>query len=176
MKPMLPTPLPTERLINELQSYGVRLVDPKAGHESRRGGAGPSDHKAITIDGMTVMVPVHTAPAFESPYVVEKPDARGPQPHHPRRSQPRRGELSDAPAILRSARPPTASRIGRSPCCTGATCSRPPCCRPASAIRAGPRPASSAPSASRSPPAAPSSARRLSNWPRSRRPRSSSTA
>src|SRR6516225_10236340 len=77
MKPMLPTPLPTERLINELQSYGVRLVDPKVGHESRRGGAGPSDHKAITIDGITVMVPVHTAPAFESPYLVEKPDARG---------------------------------------------------------------------------------------------------
>jgi radical SAM protein (TIGR04043 family) len=77
MKPMLPTPLPTERLINELQSYGVRLVDPKIGHESRRGGAGPSDHKAITIDGVTVMVPVHTAPAFESPYVVEKPDALG---------------------------------------------------------------------------------------------------
>jgi radical SAM protein (TIGR04043 family) len=69
--------MPTERLINELQSYGVRLVDPKVGHESRRGGAGPSDHKAITIDGVTVMVPVHTAPAFESPYVVEKPDASG---------------------------------------------------------------------------------------------------
>src|SRR5271154_3765746 len=81
MKPTMPTdvhtPLPTAQLINELQSYGVRLVDPKAGHESRRGGAGPSDHKAMTIDGMTVMVPVHTAPAFESPYVVEKPDALG---------------------------------------------------------------------------------------------------
>jgi radical SAM protein (TIGR04043 family) len=74
---MLPTAMRTERLINELQSFGVRLVDPKVGHESRRGGAGPSDHKAITIDGVTVMVPVHTAPAFESPYVVEKPDARG---------------------------------------------------------------------------------------------------
>jgi radical SAM protein (TIGR04043 family) len=69
--------MPTARLINELQSSGVRLVDPKAGHESRRGGAGPSDHKAMTLDGMTVMVPVHTAPAFESPYVVEKPDASG---------------------------------------------------------------------------------------------------
>lgn len=69
--------MPTERLINELQSFGVRLVDPKVGHESRRGGAGPSDHKAITIDGVTVMVPVHTAPAFESPYLVEKPDALG---------------------------------------------------------------------------------------------------
>ena len=67
----------TAQLINELQSSGVRLVDPSAGHESRRGGAGPSDHKAMTIDGMTVMVPVHTAPAFESPYVVEKPDALG---------------------------------------------------------------------------------------------------
>ena len=69
--------MPTAQLISELQSCGVRLVDPKAGHESRRGGAGPSDHKAITIDGMTVMVPVHTAPAFESPYVVDKPDALG---------------------------------------------------------------------------------------------------
>jgi radical SAM protein (TIGR04043 family) len=77
MEQMIPTPMPTERLINELQSFGVRLVDPKAGAESRRGGAGPSDHKAMTIDGMTVMVPVHTAPAFESPYLVEQPDAFG---------------------------------------------------------------------------------------------------
>ena len=69
--------MPTEQLINELQSFGVRLIDPSAGHESRRGGAGPSDHKAMTIDGATVMVPVHTAPAFASPYVVDKPDASG---------------------------------------------------------------------------------------------------
>ena len=67
----------TARLINELQSHGVRLIDPGAGVESRRGGAGPSDHKALTIDGVTVMAPVHTAPAFASPYVVEKPDAEG---------------------------------------------------------------------------------------------------
>jgi radical SAM protein (TIGR04043 family) len=77
MKLTTPKPMPTAQLINELQSCGVRLVDPKAGHESRRGGAGPSDHKALTIDGMTVMVPVHTAPAFASPYLVEKPDAQG---------------------------------------------------------------------------------------------------
>jgi radical SAM protein (TIGR04043 family) len=64
-------------LINELQSSGVRLVDPKAGADSRRGGAGPSDHKALTIDGMTFMAPVHNAPAFESPYWIEKPDASG---------------------------------------------------------------------------------------------------
>ncbi|MBY0380620.1 MAG: MSMEG_0568 family radical SAM protein [Xanthobacteraceae bacterium] len=69
--------MPTQELINELQSFGVRLVEPKAGVESRRGGAGPSDHKAMTLDGMTVMVPVHSAPAFESPYLVERPDENG---------------------------------------------------------------------------------------------------
>src|ERR1700743_3140137 len=77
MKQTTVTALPTEQLINELQSYGVRLVDPRAGHESRRGGAGPSDHKAITIDGVTVMVPVHTAPASARRFVVEKPAALG---------------------------------------------------------------------------------------------------
>jgi radical SAM protein (TIGR04043 family) len=77
MKPTTPKAMPTAQLINELQSCGVRLVDPNAGHESRRGGAGPSDHKAMTIDGMTVMVPVHTAPAFASAYVVDKPDDLG---------------------------------------------------------------------------------------------------
>jgi radical SAM protein (TIGR04043 family) len=84
--------MPTERLINELQSYGIRLVDPSAGHASRRGGAGPSDHKAITIDGMTVMVPVHTAPAFASPYVVERPDALGRS--HVRRDDTVLGDVS----------------------------------------------------------------------------------
>jgi radical SAM protein (TIGR04043 family) len=81
MKPVLvheqPKPMPTERLINELQSFGVRLVDPKAGGDSRRGGAGPSDHMPMTIDGATVMIPVHNAPAFESPYIVDKPDTLG---------------------------------------------------------------------------------------------------
>ncbi len=67
----------TEQLVNELQTFGARLVDPNAGADSRRGGAGPSDHKALNIDGMTVMVPVHTAPAHASPYVLEKPDADG---------------------------------------------------------------------------------------------------
>lgn len=34
---------------------------------SRRGGAGPSDHKAVTVDGRTIMVPVHTSTAWHSP-------------------------------------------------------------------------------------------------------------
>jgi radical SAM protein (TIGR04043 family) len=70
-------PMPTEQLINELQSFGVRLADPRSGGDSRRGGAGPSDHMPMTIDGSTVMIPVHNAPAFESPYIVDKPDAAG---------------------------------------------------------------------------------------------------
>jgi radical SAM protein (TIGR04043 family) len=73
----MPTTLGTEELISELQSFGAKLADPKAGAESRRGGAGPSDHKAMTIDGMTVMVPVHTAPASGSPYFIEQPDGAG---------------------------------------------------------------------------------------------------
>ncbi|WP_174513893.1 MSMEG_0568 family radical SAM protein [Methylocella tundrae] len=77
MEQIIAAAISTEQLINELQSCGVRLVDPKAGADSRRGGAGPSDHKALTIGGVTVMAPVHTAPAFESPYLVEKPDAFG---------------------------------------------------------------------------------------------------
>jgi radical SAM protein (TIGR04043 family) len=67
----------TARMIADLQSYGIRLADPKAGAASRRGGAGPSDHKAVTIDGVTVMVPVHTATAFDSPFSASTPDANG---------------------------------------------------------------------------------------------------
>jgi len=64
-------------LMTELQSQGLRLVDPSAGAASRRGGAGPSDHKAVTVDGVTLMVPVHTATAFSSPFVADAPGADG---------------------------------------------------------------------------------------------------
>ena len=66
--------MPTERLINALQSFGVKLADARPGVASRRGGAGPSDHTAMTIAGRTVMVPVHTAAAFDSPFLVRRPD------------------------------------------------------------------------------------------------------
>ncbi len=69
--------MPTEQLINELQSFGVRLADAAIGARSRRGGAGPSDHKAMTIDGRTVMVPVHTVASSESPYRVRRPGVDG---------------------------------------------------------------------------------------------------
>ena len=66
-----------QRLMTELQSVGLRLLQPDAGVASRRGGAGPSDHKAVTVDGLTIMVPVHTNNAQYSPYVAQMPDANG---------------------------------------------------------------------------------------------------
>ena len=67
----------TRELMTKLQTHGLRLLDPSGGAPSRRGGAGPSDHKAVTIDGVTLMVPVHTHTAFESPFVADAPDASG---------------------------------------------------------------------------------------------------
>ena len=68
------------QLMTDLQSLGLRLQDPSAPHAgvaSRRGGAGPSDHKAVTVDGHTIMVPVHTHGAWASPFVADTPDAAG---------------------------------------------------------------------------------------------------
>lgn len=64
-------------LMTELQSLGLRLADPAAGAPSRKGGAGPSDHKAVTVDGHTIMVPVHTSTAWNSPFTAQAPDAQG---------------------------------------------------------------------------------------------------
>jgi radical SAM protein (TIGR04043 family) len=63
--------------MTELQSFGLRLADPAAGAPSRKGGAGPSDHKAVTVDGHTIMVPVHTSTAWNSPFTAQAPDAQG---------------------------------------------------------------------------------------------------
>ncbi|MEA3087972.1 MAG: hypothetical protein QOC89_5669 [Paraburkholderia sp.] len=67
----------SRQLMTELQSAGLRLVSPDTGAASRRGGAGPSDHKAVTVDGVTIMVPVHTNTAWHSPFVAQTPDANG---------------------------------------------------------------------------------------------------
>lgn len=60
-----------QQLITELQSHGLKLLDPQAQSLGRKGGAGPSDHRAITVDGTTVMVPVFTDSAARSPFTVE---------------------------------------------------------------------------------------------------------
>ncbi|WP_416666232.1 MSMEG_0568 family radical SAM protein [Egbenema bharatensis] len=65
-----------QQLITELQSYGLRMID-EVGSSGRKGGAGPSDHKAVTIDGTTVMVPVYTESATQSPYTVITDSGKG---------------------------------------------------------------------------------------------------
>lgn len=79
-----------QQLITDLQSRGLRIDGASAGADGRRGGAGPSDHKAVTIDGTTVMVPIYTGTASQSPYFVQRSELKsvewitGPPPaEHP---------------------------------------------------------------------------------------------
>lgn len=60
-----------QRLITELQSQGLRLGDGTGGAAGRQGGAGPSDHKAVTVGGTTVMVPVYNSAAGQSPFAAQ---------------------------------------------------------------------------------------------------------
>ena len=57
------------KLITDLQSQGL-IIDRDVGSSSRKGGAGPTDHKAVIIDGTTVMIPIHNNVAAKSPYTV----------------------------------------------------------------------------------------------------------
>jgi radical SAM protein (TIGR04043 family) len=59
-----------QQLITELQSNGLKLIESEVGAAGRKGGAGPSDHKAVTVDGTTVMVPIFTSGAAQSAYSV----------------------------------------------------------------------------------------------------------
>lgn len=70
-------PMASAEVISELQANGVRLENPSAGAAARKGGAGPTDHKAVTVDGRTVMVPVHSDAAKASPFFARAPDAQG---------------------------------------------------------------------------------------------------
>jgi radical SAM protein (TIGR04043 family) len=55
-------------LLSELQASGLRWLDPEGSGLSRRGGAGPSDHKAIRLLGQVVMVPILNHAATSSPF------------------------------------------------------------------------------------------------------------
>jgi radical SAM protein (TIGR04043 family) len=58
-------------LLSELQALGVRWVDAGGPGLSRSGGAGPSDHKAITLAHQTVMVPILNHASALSPYAAQ---------------------------------------------------------------------------------------------------------
>ena len=58
-------------LLTELQTQGIQLQQSPGMPLSRQGGAGPSDHIAVLMEGQTVMVPVHTHAAKQSPFTLE---------------------------------------------------------------------------------------------------------
>lgn len=64
-------------LLAELQSAGLRIGDAACTSPSRSGGAGPTDHKAVTVLGTTIMVPVHTRGASSSPFSVGPVNSAG---------------------------------------------------------------------------------------------------
>jgi len=77
MTPSTQTSIEQADLITNLQSLGLRLEDSEVGITGRRGGAGPSNHKAISLAGRTVMIPIATVSACESPSVASRPDVNG---------------------------------------------------------------------------------------------------
>ncbi len=60
-----------QQLVTELQSHGLRLTSADQRHVSRRGGAGPSDHQAITVNDTTIMVPIYSESTWTSPFSME---------------------------------------------------------------------------------------------------------
>ncbi len=70
------TPELNARLLNDIQTLGIRLevLDDLT---VRQGGAGPTDHKAITISNSTLMIPVFSHAAKVSPFSAAKPTKMG---------------------------------------------------------------------------------------------------
>jgi len=64
----LPSVSDASALLSELQARGARIVSARGPGLSRLGGAGPSDHKAVTLAGETIMVPIFTGAAQRSPF------------------------------------------------------------------------------------------------------------
>ncbi|MGC4094865.1 MAG: MSMEG_0568 family radical SAM protein [Polyangiaceae bacterium] len=58
-------------LLSELQALGMRWDAAHAPGLHRKGGAGPSDHKAVTLAAHTVMVPIFTHASARSPFSAE---------------------------------------------------------------------------------------------------------
>lgn len=79
MTPDFPSALLSKKqwLLSELQSAGLRVGAAGSSSRSRQGGAGPTDHKAVTVLGTTIMVPVHTRPSADSPFVTGEADRHG---------------------------------------------------------------------------------------------------
>lgn len=62
--------------LNEIQTRGIRLAG-NTDLSIREGGAGPTDHKAVTIFGTTLMIPVYSYSAKNSPFEASLPSKMG---------------------------------------------------------------------------------------------------
>ena len=94
--------MPTEQLINELQSFGVRLVDPKAGRRQpsrRRRSVRPyaDDDRRRDRDD-----PGAQRAGVREPLPRRQAGRPRPQPGQPRRRRDRRGQVPVAAALLRA--------------------------------------------------------------------------
>ncbi len=63
-------------LLNDIQTQGIRL-EQSEDLTSRQGGAGPTDHKAVTIFNSTLMIPVYSNAAKKSPFTASTPSKMG---------------------------------------------------------------------------------------------------
>ena len=63
-------------LLNKIQTQGIRLAG-SSDLSTRQGGAGPTDHKAVTIFGTTLMIPVYSYAAKSSPFEASLPSKMG---------------------------------------------------------------------------------------------------
>src|SRR3954447_24502335 len=68
---LLKPPANYPEIVSELQALGMRWLDGSGPGLARAGGAGPSDHKAVTIANQTVMVPILNHASERSPYAAE---------------------------------------------------------------------------------------------------------
>lgn len=68
-RPTLPPPSP--EVASELQALGMRWLDASGPGLSRKGGAGPTDHKAVKLGPHTLMVPILNGASKQSPYAAE---------------------------------------------------------------------------------------------------------
>ena len=66
----------SDELLIALQTFGLRLGSSQ-NIQGRRGGAGPTDHKAVRIAGTTIMVPVYNLASDVSPFTASDPDDFG---------------------------------------------------------------------------------------------------
>jgi radical SAM protein (TIGR04043 family) len=67
----------TSDLLLQLQSEGLRIESEGESALYRKGGAGPSDHKAVNIAGSTIMVPVYNFHSQSSTFWANKPNGLG---------------------------------------------------------------------------------------------------